>query len=297
MTQRRRKTPLASLAHIIRALGLVLLLGAAGPASTRAQMIERFDADPLAGQGRNFFVLEGDVASRFTFLSDEPSHFPGDHDGTLRVVYDTTLPTARIATPLAQGLTLAGDFDFGAILTLRSDGYFADPNGFSQVAFGLWNGVTTGLSRTSFPSDSFDLVEFDYFPNVTAFGGPFVSPSVFGGNVADNAFFNFAFNSAQTTLPLDKPLLVQAHYNAALHRLTVQVSRHDHALVFTRIDAATVDVDLSRIDPTFLLNVAGIAGYFEGFPSIHVVVDYDLLFTGPLPAPWAVARARTPRLP
>ena len=40
-------------------------------------------------------------------------------------------------------------------------------------------------------------------------------------------------------------------------------------------------------------NTAGIAAYFEGYPSIHAVVDYDLLFTGPLPAPWSVVRART----
>src|SRR5256886_621647 len=122
--------------------------------------------------------------------------------------------------------SLDADFDFGAILTIRSQGFFADPDGFSQIAFGLWNAARTGLKRTSFPSDSFDLVEFDYFPNVTPFGGPFVSPTVFGGNVADNAFFNFAFNSAETTLPLDTPLLVQCHYNAALRRLNVKVSRH-----------------------------------------------------------------------
>jgi len=289
MTSTRRLAPFIRNAA---ALGLVLSLGAAFPSSLRAQMVERFDADPLAGQGQNVFFAEGDVASRFSFLPGEPSHFAGDRDGTLRVVYDTTLPTARISTPLAGALTLGADFDFGAILTLRSDGFFADPNGFSQVAFGLWNGVTTGVNRTSFPSDSYDLVEFDYFPNVTAFGGPFVSPSVFGGNVADNAFFNFAFNSAATALPLDTPLLVQARYSAATRRLNVKVSRHDHALVFVRLDDATVDVDLSRIEPTFLLNAAGIAGYFEGFRSIHVVVDYDLLFTGPLPAPWSVARTR-----
>ena len=274
-------------------LGLTLVLGAAPLSSPRAQMVERFDADPLTGQSRNLFVVEGDVASRFTFLPDESSHFPGDHDGTLRVVYDTTLPTARLSTPLAQTFTLDADFDFGAVLTLRSEDYFADPDGFSQVAFGLWNTKTTGLGRTTFPSDTFDLLEFDYFPNVTAFGGPFVSPTVFGGNVADNAFFNFAFASAEAPLPLDTPLLVQGHYNAALRRLKVTVSRHDHALVFERIQGATVAVDLSRIDPTFLVDAAGIAAYFEGFRSIHVVVDYDLLFTGPLPTPWSVSRTRS----
>jgi hypothetical protein len=274
-------------------LGAVLVLGAAFLSPLSAQMVERFDADPLTGQSKNVFIGEGDVASRFTFLADEPSHFPADHDGTLRLVYDTTLPTARLSTYSGQVFSLDADFDFGAILTIRSDGFLADPNGFSQIAFGLWNAARTGLNRTSFPSDSFDLVEFDYFPNVTAFGGPFVSPSVFGGNVADNAFFNFAFNSAEVALPLDTPLLVQCHYNAALRRLNVKVSRHLKSLIFERIEAATVAVDLSRINPTFLLNAAGIAGYFEGYPSIHAVVDYDLLYTGPLPSPWSVARRRS----
>ena len=32
-----------------------------------------------------------------------------------------------------------------------------------------------------------------------------MTPSVFGGNVAGNAFFNLAFRSAETALPLDVP--------------------------------------------------------------------------------------------
>jgi len=79
--------------HSVRstALGAVLLLAAASRSPLSAQMVERFDADPLTGQSRNAFIGEGDVASRFTFLADEPSHFPGDHDGTLR---EETRPTA-----------------------------------------------------------------------------------------------------------------------------------------------------------------------------------------------------------
>ncbi len=272
-------------------LGAILALSAA-VSSLPAQVVERFDADPLAGLGRNVFFVEGDAAARFAFLPGEPSHFPADREGTLRVLYDTTLPAARLSTHIGPTLSLDADFDFGAVLTIRSQGFFADPNGFSQIAFGLWNAATTGLTRTSFPSDSFDLVEFDYFPNVTAFGGPFLSPSVFGGNVAGNAFFNFAFQSAEISLPLDVPLLVQCHYNAALRRLNVRLSRHAQALTFEQIPGATVSVDLSRISPTFLVNVVGIAAYFEGYPSLRATVDYDLLFVGPLPSPWSVVRRR-----
>lgn len=274
------------------AIAAVIAAAAAAATPASAQVIERFSQDPFSGHGRNFFWTDGDAAARFAFLPDEASHFPGDRDGTLRVVYDTLLPTARLSTSLPTVWTTGDDFDFGAILTIRSDGFFADPNGFSQIAFGLWNGALTGLNRTGFPSDSFDTVEFDYFPNVTEFGGPFVSPTVFGGEVGGNAFFNFAFASAESALPLDVPLLVRGHYSAADRRLRLTVARHVKPLSFERIDGATVNVDLSRLSPTFLLNAIGIAGYFEGYPSIHVVVDYDVLFTGPLPSPWTEIRPR-----
>ncbi|MGH9798222.1 MAG: hypothetical protein ACRD5D_08730, partial [Candidatus Polarisedimenticolia bacterium] len=191
--------------------------------------------------------------------------------------------------------TPEADFEFGAIFTLRSEGFFADPNGFSQVAFGLWNGATTGLNRTGFPSDAYDLLEFDYFPNVTAFGGPFLSPTVFGGNAGDNAFNNFAFASAETPLPLDLPLLVQARHDAAARSLTVTVRPHAAGVFFQRAPIAAVSVDLSRLGPGFQANVAGIAGYFEGYASIRVEADYDLLYVGSLPEPFGVAVRR--RLP
>jgi len=270
------------------ALGTALAMGAGGLTPLRAQVVERFGADPLAGRSRNHFFTEGDVAARFAYLPGEPEHFPADREGTLRVTYDTTLPAARISMPIGQVLSMDADFDFGAILTIRADGLVADPNGFSQIAFGLWNAATTGIDRTGFPSDSFDLVEFDYFPNVGAFGGPFLSPSVFGGSVAGNAFFNFSFRSAEVSLPLDRPLLCEFHYDAAARRLDLKVSRHLSGVAFERIPAAAVSVDASRIDPAFLLNVAGIAAYFEGFPSLRATVDYDLLYVGPLPSPFRI---------
>lgn len=274
------------------ALGTALALGGGALSPAAAQMVERFAADPLSGGGRNAFFTEGDVAARFTYIAEEPSHFPADREGTLRVLYDTTLPAARISTPIGRVVSTDADFDFGAILTIRSGGFFADPNGFSQIAFGLWNAATTGMNRTGFPADSFDLVGFDYFPNVGMFGGPFLSPGVFGGNVLDNAFFNFAFASAEVALPFDVPLLCQLHHNAAGRRLNLKVSRHVSGVTFERIPGATVSVDLSRLDPAFLVNVAGIAAYFEGYSSLRATVDYDLLYVGSLPAPFGVVNRR-----
>lgn len=283
-------TPRASHRHAFVAPVLILALATAAGVPARAAVVERFGSDPLAAARLSG---EGDVAARFTFLPDEPPHFPGDRQGTLRVLYDTTLPAARVAAPLEEVLSLQEDFAFGAILTIRSESFRADPEGFSQIAFGLWNGHTTGMDRTGFPADSFDLVEFDYFANAGPFGGPFLSPTVFGGAVGENAFFNFAFQSSEVRLPLDTPLLCQFRYAGADRALSLTVSRPARGPAFTPVPGASVTVDLSRLDPTFLVDAAGIAAYFEGWPSLHAVVDYDLLYTGALPAPFGVVARRS----
>ena len=129
---RNRVRPLTG--SLAAAAALLLALSAA-PA--RAAVVERFDTDPLAPGGSVPFFGDGDVASHFAWLPDEPPHFPGDRSGTLRVLYDTTLPAGRIATPLGQVLSLDEDASFGAILTIRPEGYVATPEGFDQIAFGL----------------------------------------------------------------------------------------------------------------------------------------------------------------
>jgi hypothetical protein len=275
--RRRRPAPLAL------AVFVLILSAGAGPAS--AAVVERFNRDPLTGRGGNAFFAEGDPGERFTYLKRTPPRFPGDGRGSLRVLYDTTRPQARISTPIGTMVSFDDDFEFGAIMTIRSAGFFADPNGFSQIAFGLWNSSTTGPGRTLFPSNSFDLIEFDYFPNLTSFGGPFVSPSIFGGEVGGNAFFNFTFLSVETALPFDVPLLCRFVHDAATRRLTLQIGRLDRGSTFREIPGGRVVVDTGALNPTFLVDVVGIAAYFEGFASLRASVDYDLLYFGDLPSP------------
>ncbi|HKN46910.1 MAG TPA: hypothetical protein VJ144_02960, partial [Candidatus Polarisedimenticolia bacterium] len=197
-----------------------VLVVPARAAAAGGPVVERFERNPLTGQSFNPFFPDGDVDGHFAYLPGEPPHFPGDRAGSLRVLYDTTVPAGRLATPLGRMLSIDDGFSFGAILTIRSEGFEATPDGFDQIAFGLWNASTTGIERTGFPSDSFDLIEFDYFPNVSpAFGGPFLSPTVFGGDVGGNAFNNFTFASTEVALPLDVPLLCQAEYAASTRRL------------------------------------------------------------------------------
>lgn len=273
---------------ILPALAAFAFVLAAVPA--RAGTTARLGTDPLKPGGANPFFVEGD-ASRFTWVGHTAPRFPGDRRGSLRVLYDTTLPTGRIGTPLGEVHSLDEDFRFGAVLTIRLHGFAADPNGFSQIAFGLWNAHTTGLGRTLFPSDSYDLVEFDWFANVTSFGGPFLSPSIFGGNVQDNAFFNFAFGSAEAPLPFDVPLLCEGVYDAATRLLTVTVSRHVSGPRFDPVPGATTTVDLSTLAPGFLVDTLGIAAYGEGWASLHAEVDFDLIYTGDQPVPMSVAAA------
>ncbi|MFQ5876284.1 MAG: hypothetical protein ACE5JH_01130 [Acidobacteriota bacterium] len=265
----------------------VVLSLAVGPVSgpAVAAVVERFRADPLLGFGPNVFLVEGDAEARFRYVPSERPRFAGDPRGSFRVLYDTTRPAARIATPLGEVVSLSEDFEFGAVLTIRSNGFHATPDGFSQIAFGLWNSRTTGINRTAFPADSFDLVEFDYFANVGEFGGPFLSPTVFGGSAGDNAFLNFAFQSAELSLPFDVPLLCLLRYSAAERTLALQVSRHSRGSTFVPLPESRVSVDLSALDPTFLVDSLGIAAYFEGFESLRAQVDFDLLFFQELPEP------------
>jgi hypothetical protein len=278
----------------------VTLAAAALPAY--AGVVARFDSDPLQPGSSPVFIAEGNTAARFTFVPGTRPRFPGDRRGSLRVLYDTTLDTGRLGVPLGTVLSLDDDLRFGAVLTIRSAGFAADPNGFSQIAFGLWNGHTTGLGRTAFPSDSFDLIEFDWFANVTSFGGPFLSPTIFGGNPGSgNAFDNLTFISAQVALPFDVPLLCEGVYDAGTRRLTVTVSRRGRGVQFEPIPGAEVSVDVSTLNPGYLVDTLGIAAYGEGFASLHAEVDYDLLWVGPRPAPLnlatSVPRATETRLP
>jgi hypothetical protein len=287
--------PMSRRHRLVRCAAALPIVFAAFALEARAGTTARLDRDPLQPGGATPFFAEGDAASRFTWIADTRARFPGDRRGSLRVLYDTTLPTARIGAPLGEVLSLDGDFRFGAVLTIRSHGFAADPNGFSQISFGLWNAHTTGMGRTLFPSDSYDLVEFDWFANVTSFGGPFLSPSIFGGNVGGNAFNNFAFQSSEAALPLDVPLLCEGVYDAASRTLAVTVSKHAGGPRFTPLPGGSVTVDLSGLAPGFLADTLGIAAYGEGWPSLHAEVDFDLIYAGDQPVPLSVAA--TPSVP
>jgi hypothetical protein len=162
---------------------------------------EDFATDPVVA-GR-FSVPAGHDGSRFSY--DAAGQFVTVH-------YDTFLPTAWYGRPLdpAGGRVLGrcDDFQFEVDFRIRSAGYFADPNNFMQIGWGLLNSATTGADRAGGSSGpyAFDCVTLDYFPNVSPqFGGPTLGPAVVHGNQGQGFFgaIDFPFG-AETRI--DPPL-------------------------------------------------------------------------------------------
>ena len=257
-----------------------------------ATLTETFNASPFVGDGGSF-TLNGPGVAQFTHLSNAPA-FTGDPAGSLEVGYDTLEPATRLTAPLGMAVTETDTFSFGAVLTIRSVGFYADPNGFAQIAFGLINSTTTGLDRTGdvldFDNDTFDMLEFNYFPNASPFfGGPFVSPATLGTQVGTSAFNNVAFSSLELTLPLDTPLRVEFTYDGGISILTGTIDSiaPDGTLMPL---AATVPLDIFNPSGAFAVPIQGgftvdaiaISAYFDGFAfgqaSVQVTLVYDELF-------------------
>lgn len=253
-------------------------------------VVERFGNDPT----RRFFGrfdVRGDEAV-FTHDKKSAPRFAGDRRGSLAVTYDSSAPTARYFRTFPGGFTQDDDFVFGSVLTIRPQGFAADPFGFHPISFSLFNSTTTGDERTGnvsdFRADTYDTLEFSYFPNVSPlFGGPYLSPDVFGESVDADAFANFAFSSIQLDLMPGVTYLVLIEHSSADQTLTTKVFvLHPAGRAFP-LEGGTTVTDLSGITG-FLVNSLGISAYQDGFnefaPSGHsllATVDYDLLFSGP----------------
>ncbi len=249
--------------------------------------IETFQRDPSAA-----FAVTGPGSSQFVWDGASRPRFAGDPRGALVVTFDSLEPTSRFAAPLARPFTHEDDFLFGAILTIRPDGFAPDPSGFHPIAFALFNAATTGDDRTGslgdFRADTFDTVEFSYFPNVSPlFGGPFLAPDVFGEAVGDDAFAHFAFTSIPFTLHPGVPYLVEMDHDAARRVLTARVSMIHPIGVAVPVEGGTVAVDLSRLTG-FRVDHVGVAAYHDGFNifsdsgrSLLATVEFDLIYAGP----------------
>jgi hypothetical protein len=271
----------------------------AGPRPAPGAVAEFFETDPLASAG---VVLEGDVIERLTW-NDDPPAFPGDRPGSLTAVYDSRLAAGRIGWPLPGAWTVDDAFTATAVFVIESNGFTADPFGFFQISWGLWSSATTGLERTGsfsdFASDTFELIEFAWFPNISPFfGGPYLSPSVFGVAAPDQpsydflgAFANFAFGSVPLALPLDVPLAAVVEHRPADHLTVFRIHRVTDRGGRVPLPGAVAVVpldDLARRD--LAVDTVGLTLWHDGFGGDPPSLRADVVFHAIVAAPATVAR-------
>jgi hypothetical protein len=194
--------------------------------------------------------------------------------------------------PLGEFYTENDDFLFGVVVTIQSDGFHADPFGFHPISFSLVNSTTTGFNRTGnlsdFRADTFDTLDVAYFPQVSPFfGGPFLSPAIFGQQETDDAFSNFAFGTVEAVIPLSTPVVILAEHLAGEQKLRIQafdLSAEGQPLL---IPGALVEAGLSSLSG-FAVDSMAITAYQDGFnifapsgQSLNAMVEYDRIFFVP----------------
>jgi hypothetical protein len=284
----------------LRAAALATALWAAGGAAAAAEtLVQEFRDDPFVDHGDGTPVLERrGPQEAFEFEPATPPAFYGDAPGSLLARYDSLQPTARAFALLSRPLDREADFEIAAVFVIRSQGFAADPSGFAQVAFGLMNRATTGDDRTGelddFRADTFDTLEFDYFPNVSPFfGGPFAGGSAFGGAAGDDAFLNFTFASVELALPLDEPLEARLAHRAGADEVEVSVARVLADATRAPLLSRPVLLRTALLAPGLTLDAFGIFAYHDGFNefaesgrSLRADVEYHRLearFVAPIP--------------
>jgi hypothetical protein len=179
-------------------------------------------------------------------------------------------------------------FSAAAAFVIRSDGFSADPDGFFQISWGLWNSTATGLDRTgsfqNFAADTFELIEFDYYPNVSPFfGGPFLAPSVFGAEVDGDAFANFtSLFDLDVALPLDTPLLAVLEHRPDLDVVVLGVHRIVDSGRVVPLDGAVGGAPLAFLSlREYDLDTIGLTLWKDSFggptPALVATLDFHAM--------------------
>ncbi len=287
-------------ARPVRAVGAALLLvlacmlpAAAGGGAVPAPgaFVVPFDVDPALDPG---VVTAGEALSRVTWNDDTPA-FPGDRPGSLTADYTSDLPAGWIGWRLPEPVTEDEPFTAAAVFVIDPEGFVADPNGYFEVSWGLWNAGTCGLERTGNAADpagdTFQLAEFDWFPNVSPwFGGPWLSPSLFGAADPENPLFaqygsfaNMTFGSVEAALPLGEPLLAVLEHRPAEGIMVVQVWTIPPEGDPVPVPGAVTVVPLGWLSrPEYTFDTIGITLWHDGWqwgetPALTGRVTYHLL--------------------
>ena len=209
---------------------------------------------------------------------------------------------APLGFPLPEAWTQNDPFTAVALFVLESDELFADPFGFAQISWGLWNSSTTGLERTgnlaSLAGDTFELIEFDYFPNVSPeFGGPFLSPSVFGLADVDNPLFgllgsftNLAFASVEVELPLDTPLLAVLQHRPGEDAVVVSL-HHLMNFKLLPVSGAVAVAPLSQLGlREYAVDTLGLTLWLDGYGGAASALHARVVYHGLAAAPGLIDR-------
>ncbi|MCP3982489.1 MAG: hypothetical protein GY716_24575 [bacterium] len=258
----------------------------AGPA-TPTPFGESFASNPLV---RPDAIVRGESLERLTWNDDLPA-FAGDAPGSLTARYDSDEPAGLFGFALSGEYDESSAFTAAALFSIDPDSFDAHPNGFFQISWGLWNNSATGLNRTGNddgPADTFELIEFDYFPNVSPFfGGPFFSPSVFGAAHPENddfesqgAFVNFTgLFGLQLELPLGVPLLAVMEHRPEVDGVAVQVYRVLDAQRVVSLDGFVGVVPLQFLaDRSYAIDAVGLTLWNDGAGFTPDAVLADLTY-------------------
>ena len=296
---------------------LVLALGfMAGVYHSTARAVsftEDFSADPSNtwsfGIGNNSF-------NQFSW-TNAAARYSNDAPGELDVHLDSSLPTARFQRSLGCTLTDTNDYVLTTRFSFTVTSAPADQD--MQIAFGLVNSNLTGGNRTGSPGiytddDTFNSVEFDYFPNANPWD-PTLTPAVFGAQLPDDdAFANFTalfgndsnlgtHTNGITSLPQAVTLQATMIYNAAtkLLKLTIYMVNADGFL--SPLDTTEPPLNLSApgqysqyyTNAPFNVDSLAIMAYHDGFttaddPSLVADLTFQrFTFSTEIPQPPAVS--------
>ena len=270
---------------------VLILLAAALAARTAIAstgFTENFSTSPF---GAWSFGIGDNTNNQFVWTNASPA-YAGDATGELDVHLNSLLPSARLQRPLGvivrdtDNFTLTTRFSFHVISAPNEQGM--------EIAFGLVNSTTTGGDRTGSPDNfssdnAFSTVEFDYFPNVSAFfnSGPSLSPTVIGAQISSNAdtFSNIASffgpdsnlgdnTNGVTALPQDVTLEAVLDYNGATKVLAITVSQVNSNGSLTVLDTEVPPMNcLTAFDYNtnfpFRVDSLAVMAYHDGFTTTN----------------------------
>lgn len=269
-----------------------------------AGFVEDFSTDPISG-GRA--TVAGPGQSRDSWLDPAAAFVPGTGTLTQNLCSNWRMSGGNVDTSnyIADGSTLNfalgktytqnDSFSFGATFQITSDGFYS--TGYMQMNFGLTNSATTGMDRSSSMTtggDTYDSIEWDFFPDANDGGYPTAQHVIFGSQDGATTVFNrigATFGSllpqnpgSEYGLPLDTWMTVTVSYDGSTRTLsgTVVATSSGNPLVTstTEPDVVLAATWSDSMPANFAVDSFSLMNYQDGWgfgfmPSLLGTVTYD----------------------